>query len=246
MLTNQTALVTGGTRGIGKAIALKLAKMGADIAVIATSDKEQAKETIAELQETGVKARLYLCDVSKEKTVNETVEKILKEYGHIDILVNNAGITKDKIFMAMEESDIDSVIDINLKGTLFVTKACIRPFLKQRRGNIINISSIVGLMGNAGQANYAASKAGIVGFTKTIAKEYAARGIRCNAVAPGYIRTDMTDSISEETSKKMKEMIPAKRFGEAEDVANLVAFLAVDESSYITGQTIKIDGGMYI
>lgn len=246
MLKEKVALVTGGSRGIGKAVALKLAELGADVAIVATSKSEAAEKTLEELNKTGVKANLYVCDISDDKQVKETVDKVLLDYKKIDILVNNAGITKDKLLMAMNEEDIDSVIDVNLKGTLYMTKACIRPFMKQRSGNIINISSVVGLMGNAGQANYAASKAGIIGFTKTVAKEYGARGIRCNAVAPGYIITDMTDELSQESSDNIKKMIPSGRFGKPEDVANLVAFLAEDESSYITGEVIKVDGGMYI
>ncbi len=246
MLKGKTAIVTGGSRGIGKAVALKLAELGADVAVIATSESESAVQTLKELDETGVKAKLYVCDISSESQTKDTVNGIVSDFGKIDILVNNAGITRDKLLMAMTEDDIDRVIDVNLKGTLYMTKACMRPFMKQKSGNIINISSVVGLMGNAGQANYAASKAGIIGVTKTVAKEYAARGIRCNAIAPGYISTDMTESLGEDSSNNIKKMIPAGRFGKPEDVANLAAFLAQEESSYITGEVIKVDGGMYI
>lgn len=246
MLKGKTAIITGGSRGIGKAVSVKLARLGADIAIIATSKSEAAQQTIEELNKLGIKTALYACDVSKESQVKDTVDAILSDFEKIDILVNNAGITRDKLLMAMTADDIDSVIDVNLKGTLYMTKACIRPFMKQRKGNIINISSVVGMMGNAGQANYSASKAGIIGLTKTVAKEYAARGIRCNAIAPGYIVTDMTEALSDDNSSNIKKMIPAGRFGKPEDVAELAAFLAEDASSYITGEVIKVDGGMYI
>ncbi len=246
MFEGKTALVTGGSRGIGKAVALKLAEQGADVAIVATSKSAAAEETLEQLKALGVKACLYACDISDEAQVKETVDSVLADFGHIDILVNNAGITKDKLLMAMSAEDIDRVIDVNLKGTIYMTKACIRPFMKQRKGSIINISSVVGLMGNAGQANYAASKAGIIGLTKTVAKEYAARGIRCNAIAPGYISTDMTDALSEADSKKIKDMIPTGRLGTPEDIAGVAAFLAGDLSSYITGEVIRVDGGMYI
>lgn len=246
MFEGKTALVTGGSRGIGKAVALKLAEQGADMAIVATSKSAAAEETLEQLKALGVKACLYACDISDEAQVKETVDNVLADFGHIDILVNNAGITKDKLLMAMSAEDIDRVIDVNLKGTIYMTKACIRPFMKQRKGSIINISSVVGLMGNAGQANYAASKAGIIGLTKTVAKEYAARGIRCNAIAPGYISTDMTDALSEADSKKIKDMIPTGRLGTPEDIAGVAAFLAGDLSSYITGEVIRVDGGMYI
>ena len=246
MFEGKTVLVTGGSRGIGKAVALKLAEQGADVAIVATSKSAAAEETLEQLKALGVKACLYACDISDEAQVKETVDNVLADFGHIDILVNNAGITKDKLLMAMSAEDIDRVIDVNLKGTIYMTKACIRPFMKQRKGSIINISSVVGLMGNAGQANYAASKAGIIGLTKTVAKEYAARGIRCNAIAPGYISTDMTDALSEADSKKIKDMIPTGRLGTPEDIAGVAAFLAGDLSSYITGEVIRVDGGMYI
>ena len=246
MLNGKTALVTGGSRGIGKAVALKFAELGADVAVVATSRSEAAEQTITELSGIGVKANLYICDISDESQVKETVDSVLSDFGKIDILVNNAGITKDGLLMGMPEHDIDKVIDVNLKGTMFMTKAVIRPFMKQRKGNIINISSVVGLMGNAGQANYAASKAGVIGLTKTVAKEYAARGIRCNAIAPGYIVTDMTGELNEKASENIKKMIPVGRFGQPEDIANLAVFLAGDKSAYITGEVIKVDGGMYI
>lgn len=246
MLKGKTAIVTGGSRGIGKAVALKFAELGADVAVVATSNGEAAQQTLTELNDLGIKANLYVCDISNSDQVKETVDNIVSDFGKVDILVNNAGITKDGLLMAMSEDDIDRVIDVNLKGTMYMTKALIRPFMKKRSGNIINISSVVGLMGNAGQANYVASKAGVIGLTKTIAKEYAARGIRCNAIAPGYIVTDMTGELNEQASENIKKMIPVGRFGQPEDIANAVAFLASDMSSYITGEVIKVDGGMYI
>lgn len=246
MLKGKTAIVTGGSRGIGKAVALKFAELGADVAVVATSNGEAAQQTLTELNDKGIKANLYVCDISNSGQVKETVDSIVSDFGKVDILVNNAGITKDGLLMAMSEDDIDRVIDVNLKGTMYMTKALIRPFMKKRSGNIINISSVVGLMGNAGQANYVASKAGVIGLTKTIAKEYAARGIRCNAIAPGYIVTDMTGELNEATSENIKKMIPVGRFGQTEDIANAVAFLASDMSSYITGEVIRVDGGMYI
>lgn len=246
MLKGKTAIVTGGSRGIGKAVALKFAELGANVAVVATSNGETVQNTLVQLNEKGVKANLYVCDISNPNQVKETVDNIVVDFGKVDILVNNAGITKDGLLMAMSEDDIDRVIDVNLKGTMYMTKALIRPFMKKRSGNIINISSVVGLMGNAGQANYVASKAGVIGLTKTIAKEYAARGIRCNAIAPGYIVTDMTGELNEATSENIKKMISVGRFGQPEDIANVVAFLASDMSSYITGEVIKVDGGMYI
>ena len=178
--------------------------------------------------------------------MSDTVSEIIKDFGGVDILVNNAGITKDKLLMQMSEEDISDVIDVNLKGSMYVTKACLRTFMRQRHGRIVNISSVVGLMGNAGQTNYAASKAGIIGFTKSVAREYASKGITCNAVAPGFIRTDMTDKMPEDAVKAMLSNIPARRYGEPSDVAETVAFLVSDAAAYITGEVIKVDGGMYI
>ncbi len=246
MLDNMTAIVTGGSRGIGKAIAIKLATLGADVAVIATRDNDKARETIGQIEELGRKAKLYVCNISDAACVTDTVGEIVKDFGHIDILINNAGITKDKLLMQMGEDDISDVIDVNLKGCMYVTKACLRPFLRQKRGRIVNISSVVGLMGNAGQTNYSASKAGIIGFTKSVAKEYASKGVTCNAIAPGFICTDMTDEMPKEAVDKLLGMIPAARYGKPEEVAELAAFLVEECSSYITGEVIKIDGGMYI
>lgn len=246
MFVGKTAIITGGSRGIGAACAVKLAGQGADIAILAAHMSEKAGETAGIIEKMGRKVKVYVCDVSDFSQVSETVETVIKDFSHIDILVNNAGITKDKLIIQMTDEDIDSVIDTNLKGCMYVTKACIRSFMRQKSGRIVNIASVVGLMGNAGQANYAASKAGIVGFTKSIAKEYASKGITCNAVAPGFICTDMTGALSDSQVESIKGSIPCNRFGRAEEVAELVSFLAGDNSTYITGEVIKIDGGMYI
>ncbi len=246
MLSDKNAVITGGTRGIGKAIALKFAENGADVAIIATSESDAARQTLARLKSLGSDAKLYVCDVRNSEEVSRMAEMILSDYGRIDILVNNAGITRDNILPALKDSDIDDVIDVNLKGCMYVTRAFIRSFVKHRCGNIINISSVVGLMGNKGQANYAASKAGIIGFTKTVAREYGKRNIRCNAIAPGYIATEMTAALNEEMTKAIAESLPLGCLGEPEDVAQLALFLAGNASRYITGEVIKVDGGMYV
>jgi len=246
MFTGKTAIITGGSRGIGAACAVELAKKGADIAIIATRESDKAKETVSIIGEMGRNVKLYTCDVSNFESVTDTVDAIMADFKHIDILVNNAGITRDKLIIQMSEDDIDSVIDTNLKGCMYVTKACVRPFMRQKSGRIVNIASVVGITGNAGQTNYAASKAGVIGLTKSIAKEYAAKGITCNAVAPGFICTDMTGALNSEQVESIKAGIPCKRFGEAEEVAGLVSFLVSDAASYITGEVIKIDGGMCI
>lgn len=246
MLSDKIAVITGGTRGIGKAIALKFAQSGADVAIIATSESDAARNTLAELKKLGSDSKLYVCNVSNSKEVERMSEMILADYGQIDILVNNAGITRDNILPALKDSDIDDVIDVNLKGCMYVTRAFIKSFVKRRSGNIINISSVVGLMGNKGQANYAASKAGIIGFTKTVAREYGKRNIRCNAIAPGYIATEMTATLNEDMTKAIAESLPLGTLGEPEDVANLALFLAGPSSKYITGEVIKVDGGMYV
>lgn len=246
MLSDKIAVITGGTRGIGKAIALKFAQSGADVAIIATSESDAARNTLAELKKLGSDSKLYVCNVSNSEEVERMSEMILADYGQIDILVNNAGITRDNILPALKDSDIDDVIDVNLKGCLYVTRAFIKSFVKRRSGNIINISSVVGLMGNKGQANYAASKAGIIGFTKTVAREYGKRNIRCNAIAPGYIATEMTAALNEDMTKAIAESLPLGTLGEPEDVANLALFLAGPSSKYITGEVIKVDGGMYV
>lgn len=246
MLSDKIAVITGGTRGIGKAIALKFAQSGADVAIIATSESDAARNTLAELKKLGSDSKLYVCNVSNSEEVERMSEMILADYGQIDILVNNAGITRDNILPALKDSDIDDVIDVNLKGCMYVTRAFIKSFVKRRSGNIINISSVVGLMGNKGQANYAASKAGIIGFTKTVAREYGKRNIRCNAIAPGYIATEMTATLNEDMTKAIAESLPLGTLGEPEDVANLALFLAGPSSKYITGEVIKVDGGMYV
>ncbi|MCR4617962.1 MAG: 3-oxoacyl-[acyl-carrier-protein] reductase [Lachnospiraceae bacterium] len=246
MLNGKVAVITGGTGGIGTAIAKIYAENGADIALVATRDTKEASDFTDELTALGRKARLYLCNIRNAEDIEGTVSEILADFGGVDILVNNAGITKDGLLPSLKTPDIDDVIDVNLKGTIFVTKALIRTFVKKRSGNIINISSVVGLMGNKGQANYAASKAGIIGFTKTVAKEYGSRNVRCNAIAPGYIETKMTEKLGEDTKKMLTEQLPLGRLGTPKDVANLALFLASDMSGYITGEVIKVDGGMYV
>jgi len=241
----QAAVVTGGARGIGKAIAGAIARKGANV-VIADISAEQAKETAAEIGNLGVKTMGVRLDVSKSDEVIKTFEEISKEFGRIDILVNNAGITRDGLIMRMKEEDWDAVIDINLKSVFLCSKEAIKIMAKQRYGRIINIASVVAFMGNAGQANYSASKAGIVGLTKTTAKEYAGRNITANAVAPGFITTAMTDALPENIKEEMKKAIPLGRFGTIEDVANAVVFLASPEAGYITGQVIHVKGGMYM
>lgn len=244
MLNNKVALVTGAARGIGKAIAIELARAGADIAMIAASESEAAISVKTEIQNMGKRVLFFACDVSDPAQVNSAVADVLAEFGKIDILVNNAGITRDKLLMQMSEEDIDAVLSVNLKGCFHTVKACLRTFMKNKYGRIINITSVSGMIGNPGQANYAASKAGVIGFTKTVAKEYASKGITCNAVAPGFICTDMTDKLSDEAKAAMAAAIPVKRFGTPEDVAYVVRFLAEEASSFITGEVIKVDGGM--
>ena len=246
MLKGKTAVVTGGTRGIGKAIAKKFAENGANVAVIATSDNTRAQETIKELQNLGVNARLYTCNIRDAEEVASVKEEILADFSKVDILVNNAGVTRDNLLPGLSIMDIDDVIDINLKGTMFMTRAFIRDFVRNRGGNVINISSVVGLMGNKGQTNYAASKAGIVGLTKSVAKEYGRKNIRCNAIAPGYIETDMTGKLSDTQKGEIASNIPMTKLGKPEDVANAALFLASDLSGYITGEILKVDGGMYV
>ena len=246
MLKGKKAVITGGSRGIGRAIALEFARSGADIAIIATRESKEAVETINELTSYGVKARLYTCDIKIADEVESVSEEIVADFGTIDILVNNAGITKDNLLPSLGIMDIDNVIDVNLKGCMFVTRSFIRNFVRNRRGSIINISSVVGLMGNKGQTNYAASKAGIIGFTKSVAREYGRKNIRCNAIAPGFITSDMTAALSEKQTDEMKNLIPMGRPGRCEDVAKLALFLGSDMSDYITGEVIKVDGGMYV
>ncbi|MDZ5711687.1 3-oxoacyl-[acyl-carrier-protein] reductase [Jeotgalibacillus haloalkalitolerans] len=243
-LEGKTAVVTGASRGIGRSIAIELAKNGANVVVNYSGSEEKAKETAKEVEAAGTKALVFKADVSNADDVQAMLKETVSTFGSIDILVNNAGITKDNLLMRMKEEDWDQVMDINLKSVFLTTKAAARPMMKQRKGKIINVSSIVGVMGNAGQANYVASKAGVIGLTKTSAKELAARGINVNAVAPGFIETDMTGELAEDVQASMKQMIPLDRFGKPEDIAKAVVFLASEDSDYITGQTIHIDGGM--
>ena len=241
---NKTALITGASRGIGKQIALTLAQNGYDIAINYRTENEALIETKKQIEEKGVKCLTVQGDVSNFEDCERFVKEIIEEYGKIDVLVNNAGITKDTLLMRMKKEDFEDVIDTNLVGTFNVTKNVITHMLKARSGRIINISSVVGVAGNAGQTNYSASKAGIIGFTKSLAKEVASRGIFVNAVAPGFIETGMTDVLKEDIKEEIAKSIPLKRIGTTQDVANLVKFLAGEDSSYITGQVINVDGGM--
>ena len=241
MLKGKTAVVTGGSRGIGKAICLKFAENGADIAFLYAGNTVKAEETVKELEGLGVKAKAYQCNVADADAVAAVIKEIVKDFGGIQILVNNAGITKDKLVPMMKAADFDAVIDTTLKGAFYMTKGVYPLFLKQKGGKIINISSVSGLTGNPGQANYSASKAGVIGLTKSVAKELASRGVCCNAIAPGFIATEMTQALENDT---LKDAIPMKRFGEAEEVAKLALFLASEHSDYITGEVIRIDGGL--
>jgi 3-oxoacyl-[acyl-carrier protein] reductase len=237
------ALVTGAARGIGQAIALKLAAEGADLA-LCDLKAEWLEETAGKVKGFGRRVECYSVNVSDGAAVNETVKAVEKDFGQIDVLVNNAGITKDGLLMRMSEDDWDAVLNVNLKGVFLFTKAAMRGMMKKRTGSIVNIASIIGLIGNAGQANYAASKGGVIAFSKTVARELASRNVRCNAVAPGFIRTAMTDALPEEVQQKMLANIPLNKFGTPEDVADVVAFLAGDASGYVTGQVISTCGGM--
>ena len=241
---SKVALVTGGTRGIGKQIAITLAKEGYDIAINYRKDNEELQNTKKEIESTGRKCLAVQGDVSSFEDSEKFVKEVLEEYGQIDVLVNNAGITRDGLLMRMKKEDFESVVDTNLVGTFNVTRNVIGAMTKARSGRIINVSSVVGVSGNAGQTNYSASKAGIIGFTKSLAKEVASRNILVNAVAPGFIETSMTDVLKDEQKENIAKTIPLKRMGKAEDVANVVKFLASSDSSYITGQVINIDGGM--
>lgn len=245
LLENKVALITGASRGIGKGIAEKFAEQGADIAFSFASSVEKAKAFEDELSKKyGVKVKGYQSNAGSYADAEKLVNDVLADFGKMDVLVNNAGITRDTLLMRMSEEQWDEVINTNLKSAFNLTKASLKPFLKQKFGSIINMTSVVGIMGNAGQANYAASKAGMIGFTKSVAKELGSRNIRCNAVAPGFIETEMTAALGEETIKAWAEQIPLKRGGSTDDVANLCLFLASDLSTYITGQTINVDGGM--
>lgn len=244
LLTGKTALVTGATRGIGRAIALKFAAEGADVAFTYRSRHEAARSLIEELQALGVKTKAYASDAASFEDAHKVVEDVRSEFGHIDILVNNAGVTRDVLMMRMDETQWDTVIDNNLKSAFNFIHACTPVMARQRGGSIICMSSVVGLAGNAGQCNYAASKAGLVGLTKSIAKEMGSRGIRANCIAPGFITTDMTSAVSEEMRKEWEKQIPLRRSGTPEDVANVALFLASDLSAYVTGQVLSCCGGM--
>ena len=243
MEENKTIFITGGSRGIGKEIALKFAENGYNIVTNYVSDKTDVEGLKKEFEEKGVKS-IVKADVTSSEEIESLVKKAIEEFESIDVLVNNAGITKDNLLMRMNEEEFNKVIDVNLKGTYIVTKIVSKYMMKKRKGNIINLSSVVGVVGNAGQCNYSASKAGIIGFTKSIAKELASRNIRANAVAPGFIETDMTAVLGENVKENIYNQIPLKRMGTAREVANLVYFLGTEESSYITGQVISVDGGM--
>jgi len=244
LLQNKVALITGATRGIGKGIAIHFAKNGANIAFTYVSSEEKAKALEDELNAFGIKAKGYKSDAGDFKAADELVTEVVNEFGTIDILVNNAGITRDTLLMRMSEQQWDEVINANLKSVFNLTKAVQRPMLKAKKGSIINMSSVVGVKGNAGQSNYAASKAGIIGFTKSIAIELGSRNIRCNAIAPGFIETEMTGALDEKVVQQWRDSIPLKRGGTTDDVANLTVFLASDMSTYITGQCINVCGGM--
>ncbi|WP_374721907.1 3-oxoacyl-[acyl-carrier-protein] reductase [Peribacillus tepidiphilus] len=243
-LEGKRALVTGASRGIGREIALELAAQGADVAVNYAGSEAKAMEVVDAIKAMGRNAIAIQCDVSNSESVTNMVKKVIEEFGALDILVNNAGITRDNLLMRMKEEEWDDVINTNLKGVFLCTKAVTRQMMKQRYGRIINVASIVGVSGNPGQANYVAAKAGVIGLTKTTAKELAARNITVNAVAPGFITTDMTDKLTEDVKQAMLSQIPLARFGEPKDIAKVVTFLASDDSSYMTGQTLHIDGGM--
>ena len=244
MLEGKHAIVTGGSRGIGKAIAIELAKQGASVAVIYAGNQVAAMETVNEIKALGREAMAVQCDVASFEGTKQAVKEVLDAFSKVDILVNNAGVTKDGLLLSMTEESFDLVVDTNLKGTFHMIRHLYSPMMKQRRGRIINLSSVAGLMGNPGQANYAGAKAGIIGLTKTVAKELAGRGITCNAVAPGFIDTDMTATLPDKIKEQALEQIPLKRMGSAEEVAKLVVFLASDDAAYITGEVVRIDGGL--
>lgn len=246
MLENKVALVTGAGRGIGRAIAIALAKEGAEVVVNYNGSEERAKEVKQTIEENGGKASIYKCNVSDFEACEAMIKDIVKEHGRLDILVNNAGITKDGLIMKMKEEDFDSVLNVNLKGTFNTIRHSARQMLRQKSGKIINISSVSGILGNAGQANYAASKAGVVGLTKTMARELGSRGITVNAIAPGFVDTEMTGVLSEEIRENACRQIILGRFGKPEDIANVAVFLASDKADYITGQVISVDGGMNV
>ncbi|NJP36389.1 3-oxoacyl-[acyl-carrier-protein] reductase [Alkalicoccus luteus] len=240
------ALVTGGSRGIGRAVCLELAGAGMNVAVNYSGNKEKAEETADACRAKGVEAIVIQADVGNSDSVKDMVKAAIEAFGSLDVLVNNAGITRDNLLMRMKEAEFDDVISTNLKGVFNCSKAVTRPMMKQRSGRIINISSVVGALGNAGQANYAASKAGVIGFTKSMARELANRNILVNAVAPGFITTEMTDELTDEQKEALQEQIPLGRLGSGADIAKVVRFLTSDGASYMTGQTLHVDGGMYM
>ncbi|KAA0547970.1 3-oxoacyl-[acyl-carrier-protein] reductase [Bacillus sp. BGMRC 2118] len=244
MLTGKVALVTGASRGIGRAIAIELAQKGAKVAVNYSGSEAKANEVVDEIKSLGYEAIAIQADVSSAESVSSMVKQVIDTFGSLDILVNNAGITRDNLLMRMKEDEWDAVINTNLKGVFLCTKAVTRQMMKQRSGKIINIASIVGVSGNPGQANYVAAKAGVIGLTKTTAKELSARNINVNAIAPGFITTDMTDELPAEVKEEMLKQIPLSRFGEPSDIAKVVSFLASEDSKYMTGQTLHVDGGM--
>ncbi|WP_238899530.1 3-oxoacyl-[acyl-carrier-protein] reductase [Clostridium sp. YIM B02500] len=244
MLKGKCAIVTGASRGIGKAIALKLASLGANIVLNYRSNEKEALEVENEIKGIGVETLCVKGDISKSEEVDNLINSAKEKFGTIDIMVNNAGITKDGLIIRMKEEDFDNVIDVNLKGVFNCLKAITPIMMKQKHGKIINLSSVVGITGNAGQVNYSASKAGVIGMTKSLAREIGSRGITVNAVAPGYIETDMTEALADKYKEEMKKTIPLKRLGKASDVANVVAFLASESADYVTGQVIQVDGGM--
>lgn len=244
VLENKVAIVTGGSRGIGRAICLELAKAGAMVVVNYAGNQEAAQQVVQEIVNQGGEATAFQADVANGEMVKQMIEEAIQKYGKVDILVNNAGITRDSLLMRMKDEQWKEVLDANLTGVFNCTKAAVKSMLKQKSGCIINITSVVGQTGNAGQANYAAAKAGVIGFTKTMAKELGSRNIRVNAVAPGYILTDMTDKLSHELKEQIKGQVPLERLGAPEDVASLVAFLVSDKAAYITGQVVNVDGGM--
>ena len=243
-LKGKVAVVTGGYSGIGRAVCVKLAYLGADIAIVGIGREEDKQESVKAVSDLGVKVEAYDCDVSNFEAGDEVVKKIIEDFSKIDILVNNAGITRDKLMLNMTEAEFDAVIAVNLKGAFNMTKHVYKPFMRQRSGRIVNLASIVGINGNAGQANYCASKAGVIGLTKAVAKELAARGVTVNAVAPGYIDTPMTQALSDKVKDEIASQIPMKRRGLPEDVANVIAFLCSDYASYVTGEVIRVDGGI--
>ena len=246
LLEGKKALITGGSQGIGRAIALTLAENGADIAIVYVGNRDRAAETVAMIEEKGRQVKTYYYDISKFDESKKAVDEVLADFGKIDILVNNAGITRDGLALSMKEEDFDAVISVNLKGTFNMIHHTYRQFMKNRSGKIINIASVVGIAGNAGQANYSASKAGVIGLTKTIAKELASRHINCNAIAPGFIQTDMTAVLSDDVKKAMADAIPMRRMGTPEDIAKTALFLASSLSDYVTGEVIKVAGGMFM